>query len=120
MRKVERTFTPANTLYRESAPETTKEPFCPFNHDFCRNPARIRAVFDTYVAAAKSMNAARLQPSLAKIRAGKLGLKIDVQEAKQLTWRAIQTRPPVVLTAGPSSPPRTPRRPALEYPSAER
>lgn len=88
--------------------------------DAVRDPARIRVVFDTSVAIAKSMNPARKKISSAKRRAEKLGLKVDLQAAGNLHWKSIQARPPALLVAGPSSPPRTPRRPALEYPSAER
>ncbi|OCB89222.1 hypothetical protein A7U60_g3589 [Sanghuangporus baumii] len=90
-----------------------------FDTEYSRDPARIRAVFDELVAKTKELNLCRPDVPVAKRRARNLGLKVNIEQAKGLHWRSIQARRPVVLTAGPISPPRTPRRPATDYPSAE-
>ena len=91
----------------------------PFDTDYSRDPTRIRAIFDELVDKTRVMNLGRSEVPAAKRRARKLGLKVNIDQAKGLHWRSIQARHPVVLTAGPISPPRTPRRPATDYPSAE-
>ena len=91
----------------------------PFETEYSREPERIRPVFDDYVEKTKEMNAERPDTYSGKRRALKLGLKVDIGQAKGLHWRSIQARQPAVLTNSPNSPPRTPRRPATEYPSAE-
>ncbi|KAL5495768.1 hypothetical protein ACEPAI_1232 [Sanghuangporus weigelae] len=91
----------------------------PFDTEYSRDPLRIRAVFDELVAKTKELNLCKPDVPVAKRRARNLGLKVNIEQAKGLHWRSIQARHPVVLTAGPISPPRTPRRPATDYPSAE-
>lgn len=89
-----------------------------FDTNFSRDPARIRAVFDDVVERTKAMNLDKSKTSKAKKLATMRGLSVDIAEAKSLHWKSIQARAPVVLTAGLNSPPRTPRRPAMNYPSA--
>ncbi|KAH8111424.1 hypothetical protein DFH11DRAFT_1613040 [Phellopilus nigrolimitatus] len=96
----------------------TKHPY-PFDTEFSRDPDRVRTVFDTFVEKTKEMNNDKPETYSGKRRAQNLGLKVDIGQAKGLHWRSIQARQPVVLTACLDSPPRTPRRPATEYPSAE-
>ena len=95
-----------------------KEPY-PFDTNFSRDPEHIRDVFDSLVEKTREMNLGKPKVANGKKRAKGLGLKVDIEQAKGLHWRSIQARHPVQLTAGPLSPPRTPRRPATEYPSAE-
>lgn len=91
----------------------------PFETEYSRDPERVREVFDDYVEKTKEMNEERPETYSGKRRALKLALKVDIGQAKGLHWRSIQARQPAILTTSPSSPPRTPRRPATEYPSAE-
>ena len=91
----------------------------PFQTNYSREPGRIRAVFDELVEKTKEMNMDKPETPSGKRRARNLGLKVDIEQAKGLHWRSIQARQPVVLTAGPRSPLRTPRRPATDYPTAE-
>ncbi len=90
-----------------------------FDINFSREPDRIRAVFDDVVERTKAMNLGKPKTSKAKKLASLRGLSVDIAEAKNLHWKSIQARAPVVLTAGLNSPPRTPRRQAMDYPSAE-
>lgn len=87
---------------------------------FSRDRSRVRSVFDDHVERAKALKHEKPAKAHAKKRAQRLGLQVDIIEAKGLSWRAIQAQPPVVLTAGPTSPARTVMQPALYYPSAER
>ncbi|THH04799.1 hypothetical protein EW145_g5260 [Phellinidium pouzarii] len=90
----------------------------PFDTDFSRDSARVRTVYNAYVEKTKEMNIDRSEYS-GKRRAQRLNLKVDLNKARSLNWRSIQVRPPVVLTTSPTEPPRTPRRPATDFPSAE-
>ena len=91
----------------------------PFDTNFSRDPAHIRDVYETLVEKTKEMNLGKPEVSSGRKRARNLGLSVNIDQAKGLHWRSIQARHPVTLTNSPTSPPRTPRRPATEYPSAE-
>lgn len=90
-----------------------------FDTDFSRDPARVREVYDAHVQKTKELNEGKPQESSAKRRAQSLGLAVSIGKAKSLHWRSIQARPPVLLTAGPASPQKTPRYVNTDYPSAE-
>lgn len=90
-----------------------------FDTNFSRDPEHVREVFDDVVERTKDMNLGKPEEYSGKRRAKNLGLSVNIDQAKGLHWRSIQARHPVKLTTSPTSPPRTPRRPATEYPSAE-
>ncbi|KLO11269.1 hypothetical protein SCHPADRAFT_477926 [Schizopora paradoxa] len=117
-------FSTANSLQLPSLPGSSPTMTRPAVHEikfdthFSRDPARIRAVYEDVVERTKAMNLDKPKTSKAKKLATMRGLCVDIAEAKSLHWKSIQARAPVVLTAGLNSPPRTPRRPAMNYPSA--